>query len=169
MISKIIRTKIGRRGRWARRKDSRGVVELPRDFRRLRSFFSSVAVLHLLLLHLDCIWRIWRSVWKWSWKWRKTTHTEREKTRENLFLLLLLLTSFLEVEKLPPVTNTFYSLVFTLFLRGRSQNHMKSFFLFFFLFLLKRGGRSSFSKATRDPHSWRRTHHIIKHDGQNHV
>ena len=67
MISKNLITKIGRRGRCTtRRKDSRRVVELPRDFRRPRcccccSFSFVAAVLHLLLLHLDIecslIWR----------------------------------------------------------------------------------------------------------------
>lgn len=63
MISKNLITKIRRRGRCTtRRKDSRvRVVELPRDFRRPRcccccccSFSFVAAVLHLLLLRLDC-------------------------------------------------------------------------------------------------------------------
>ena len=84
MISKNLITKIGRRGRCTtRRKDSRRVVELPRDFRRPRccccccSFSFVAAVLHLLLLRLDC-----------ATKFGGVFGNGAKKQRENFFILL---------------------------------------------------------------------------------
>ena len=88
MISKNLITKIRRRGRCTtRRKDSRvRVVELPRDFRRPRccccccSFSFVAAVLHLLLLRLDC-----------ATKFGGVFGTGAKKQRGRIFLFCFLL------------------------------------------------------------------------------